>query len=123
MSTMLNQANRLLRSRDPDAIIYRGEDKDIVFGVTAQSGAAANLTGASARFRLGRNFGVAPAIDKAAAVTAPLSGIVTAALTEAETASLSVAQYVYELEIAADGNTYIVAQGVIDVLASLLEAP
>lgn len=104
-------------------IIYRGEDKIIAFNIKTSAGLIANLTGAVATFRMGPTFVIAPPTTKPGDIPAPLTGTVFITLDETETAALESGKYIYELEITQDGATTVAAQGTIDILSSLVEAP
>ena len=104
-------------------IIYRGEDKVIPFNIKTSAGLIANLTGAVATFRLGLSFNALPLITQVCDIPAPLTGAVFVTLSEVQTAALAYGPHIYELEITQDGATTVAAQGTIDVLGSLVEAP
>ena len=101
--------------------IYRGESKALVFTITQDNGAAANLTGAVATFRMATSFGAAPVVVKSGSIPTPLLGKITVLLDEADTEDLDAQPHIYELVIEKDGNTVISSQGTIHILSSILE--
>ena len=92
----------------------------ISFTVKNSSGGIQNLTGANATLRIGKNFVDAVEITKVGSIPAPLTGIVTFSLEEADTEDLDPMNYVYEMVVELSGSTTVAAQGTIYILNALL---
>lgn len=100
-------------------VIYIGESKSLLFTIKNANGTAANLTGATATWRLASNFTAAAIITRAGVVSNPVGGIVVVNLDEVDTVGLQPDKYIHELVILLDGNTIVASTGTIDVLRSV----